>query len=226
MRIETLSTFPEIFDNYMKLSIMKNAQNKKLLQYKSYNLRDWTNDIHHKTDDKPYGGGKGQLMMCEPIFKAHDEIVKNQKSKPLVVFMAPFGKKYNDKDAKILSECESLLFICGHYEGIDYRAYSLADKIYSIGDFVLTGGELASLVVIDSLVRKIPGVLGAENGANDESFATGYLEAPQYTRPACFRGMEVPDVLLSGDHKKINEWKKEKSIEMTKKFRPDLFDED
>lgn len=142
-------------------------------------------------------------MMCEPIFKAYDEIVKNNEAKPTVIFLAPTGKSFNDKEAKKLTKKDRLLFVCGHYEGIDERAYTLSDEVYSIGDYVLTSGELASMVVIDSVVRKIPGVLGADEGAVDESFSNGLLEAPQYTRPAEFRGMKVPEVLMSGDHAKI-----------------------
>lgn len=226
MRIETLSTFPEIFDSYMNVSIMKIAQTKNILRFNAYNLRDWTSDLHHTTDDKPYGGGCGQLMMCEPIFKAYDDISSKHKTKPYTIFLAPFGKKFNDKEASFLSERKSLLFICGHYEGIDYRAYNLADQVYSIGDYVVTGGEISSLVIIDSVVRKLPGVLGASNGPEDESFVNGILESPQYTRPSSFRGMNVPDVLLSGNHKLIKEWKNNKSIELTKKYRPDLLNED
>lgn len=203
MIVETLSTFPNIFDSYMSESIMKRAQEKRLLTFKSYNLRDWADGVHKKTDDKPYGGGCGQLMMCEPIFKAYDEISSANEAKPTVIFLAPTGIKFNDNEASKLSKKERILFICGHYEGIDERAYTLADEVYSLGDYVLTSGELASMVIIDSVVRKIPGVLGAEDGALDESFSNGLLEAPQFTRPAEFRGMKVPEVLLSGDHAKI-----------------------
>ena len=143
-------------------------------------------------------------MMCEPIFKAYDEIII-EGPKPKTIFLSPVGKTFNDKEAKKLAKAERLLFVCGHYEGIDERAYTLADEIYSIGDYVLTSGELASAVIIDAVVRKIPGVLGAVDGASDESFANGLLEHPQYTRPADFRGMKVPEVLLSGDHVKIEE---------------------
>lgn len=182
---------------------MKRAQEKGLLTFKSHNLRDWAEGVHKKTDDKPYGGGCGQLMMCEPIFKAFDDISPKLKEKPFVVFLAPTGRVFNDKEALTLSKKSRLFFICGHYEGIDERAYTLANEVYSIGDYVLTSGELASMVIIDSVVRKIPGVLGAEDGALDESFSNGLLEAPQFTRPAEFRGMKVPEVLLSGNHAKI-----------------------
>lgn len=182
---------------------MKRAQEKGLVTFKSHNLRDWAEGVHKKTDDKPYGGGCGQLMMCEPIFKAYDEICSDNKEKPTVIFLAPTGIKFNDKEAYKLTKKERLLFVCGHYEGIDERAYTLADEVYSIGDYVLTSGELASMVIIDSVIRKIPGVLGAEEGALDESFSNGLLEAPQFTRPAEFRGMKVPEVLISGNHAKI-----------------------
>ena len=142
--------------------------------------------------------------MCEPIFKAYDEIT-SEGPRPKTIFLSPVGKTFNDEEAKKLAKAEKLLFVCGHYEGIDERAYTLADEIYSIGDYVLTSGELASAVIIDAVVRKVPGVLGAEDGASDESFANGLLEHPQYTRPADFRGMKVPEVLLSGDHAKIEE---------------------
>lgn len=226
MIVETLSTFPEIFDSYMKSSMMKRAQDKGILEFMAYNLRDWTHDLHQTTDDKPYGGGSGQLMMCEPIFEAMDQIPQNYEEKPFVIFLAPTGKKFCDKEANKLSDKDRLLFICGHYEGIDQRAYTLADEVYSLGDYVLTSGELASMVIIDSVVRKIPGVLGAQDGAENESFANGLLEYPQYTRPAEFRGMKVPEVLLSGDHAKIAKWKEEQSYELTKKYRPDLLNKD
>ena len=226
MRIETLSTFPEIFDSYMNASIMKRAQDKGKLDFITYNLRDWTHDPHQTTDDKPYGGGAGQLMLCEPIFEAMDEIVTKFNQKPHVIFLSPTGKPFKDKDAKDLIKKERLIFVCGHYEGIDERAYSLADATYSLGDFVISSGELASMVIIDAVVRKIPGVLGAADGADDESFADGRLEYPQYTRPAEFRGMKVPEVLLSGNHAKIAEWKREQSEKRTRELRPDLLNEE
>ena len=226
MRIETLSTFPEIFDSYMNASIMKRAQDKGKLDFLTYNLRDWTHDPHQTTDDKPYGGGAGQLMLCEPIFEAMDEIVPKFNEKPHVIFLSPTGKPFKDKDAKDLIKKDRLIFVCGHYEGIDERAYSLADATYSLGDFVISSGELASMVIIDAVVRKIPGVLGAADGADDESFADGHLEYPQYTRPAEFRGMKVPEVLLSGNHAKIAEWKREQSEKRTRELRPDLLNEE
>jgi tRNA (guanine37-N1)-methyltransferase len=224
MLIETLSTFPEMYDSVMGTSIMSRAQAKGLLEFTAYNLRDWTHDKHCTTDDDPYGGGDGLIMKCEPIFEAYEEICKFNSVKPYTIFLTPTGAPFTDKTATKLSHKERLLFICGHYEGIDERVYTLADENISIGDYVLTSGELASMVVIDAAVRKIPGVLGAQSGAQTESFADGLLEYPQYTRPATFKDMEVPEVLLSGDHARIAKWRREMSLKRTHDLRPDLLD--
>ncbi len=224
MLIETLSTFPEMYESVMGASIMARAQSKGLMEFKAYNLRDWTHDKHCTTDDDPYGGGDGLIMKCEPIFEAYEEICKFNSVKPYTIFLTPAGAPFTDKTATELSHKERLLFICGHYEGIDERVYTLADANISLGDYVLTSGELASMVVIDAAVRKIPGVLGAECGAQTESFADGLLEYPQYTRPATFKDMEVPDVLLSGDHARIAKWRREMSLKRTHDLRPDLLD--
>ena len=201
MRIDTLSTFPHMYDSVMGESIMKRAQASGALDFHAHDLRDWTHDRHRTTDDDPYGGGQGLVMKCEPIFEAYDDIVATE-----------------------LSEKDRLLFICGHYEGIDERAYTLADKCISLGDYVLTSGELASMVIIDAVVRLIPGVLGDEGSSIDESFYDGLLEYPQYTRPANFRGMEVPSVLLSGDHGKVDAWRRQQSLIRTARLRPDLLE--
>lgn len=225
MIIETLSTFPNMYDSVMGASIMKRAQDKGALEFKSYDLRDWTHDRHRTTDDDPYGGGHGLVMKCEPIFEAYDEISAYHAGlKPTTIFLSPCGRSFDDALASELATKERLLFICGHYEGIDERAYSLADYTISLGDYVLTSGELASMVVIDAVVRKIPGVLGAELGAIDESFTSGLLEYPQYTRPAVYREMAVPDVLLSGDHKAVDRWRLEQSLARTAQLRPDLYE--
>lgn len=225
MIIETLSTFPNMYDSVMGASIMKRAQDKGALEFKSYDLRDWTHDRHRTTDDDPYGGGHGLVMKCEPIFEAYDEISTYHTGlKPTTIFLSPCGRSFDDAFASELATKERLLFICGHYEGIDERAYSLADYTISLGDYVLTSGELASMVVIDAVVRKIPGVLGAELGAIDESFTSGLLEYPQYTRPAVYREMAVPDVLLSGDHKAVDRWRLEQSLARTAQLRPDLYE--
>ena len=220
MKIETLSTFPNMYDSVMNTSMMRLAQEKGLLNFCAHDLRRWTHDKHRTTDDEPYGGGHGLVMKCEPIFEAYDAL--SEGCKPYAIFMAPHGKQFSDAVANKLTTKQHLLFICGHYEGIDERAYTLADEIISIGDYVLTSGELASMVVIDAVVRKLPGVLGAEDGASDESFANALLEYPQYTRPAEFRGMRVPDVLLSGHHENVATWRREQSIKRTKQLRPDL----
>ena len=221
MIIETLSTFPECFDSYMNSSIMARAQKSNKLIFKSHNLRDWTKDKHRSTDDEIYGGGQGLLMMCEPIFNAIEDLKLNN-IKPYIVFFAPWGKQFKQSVATKLSKKERLILVCGHYEGIDERAYELADAIYSIGDYVLTGGEIAAMVITDAITRLLPGVLGNVHSAEDESFSDYLLEYPQYTRPANFKGKKVPEVLLSGDHAKIAKWRREQSIIRTSKLRPDL----
>lgn len=223
MIIETLSTFPDMYSSVMGASMMKRAQDKGILQFRAYDLREWTHDKHRSTDDEPYGGGNGLVMKCGPIFEAVREIAGSQ-ARPHTVFLAPQGKRFDDGVAARLATHDRLLFVCGHYEGIDERAYTLADEVISLGDYVLTSGELASMVVIDAVVRKLPGVLGAEGGAEDESFVDGLLEYPQYTRPAEFEGMKVPDVLLSGDHGAVDVWRRQMSLKRTAQCRPDLID--
>ena len=248
MLIETLSTFPGMFDSVMGSSMMKRARDKGLLEFIPYDLRDWTHDRHRTTDDEPYGGGIGLIMKVEPIFEAYEAITGLQVGvpevkmtgneqprtgiapqhadgrKPACIFLTPCGRRFDDALATELAQKERLLFVCGHYEGIDERAYELADYQISLGDYVLTSGELASMVVIDAVVRKIDGVLGASGGADEESFANGLLEFPQYTRPATYRGVAVPDVLLSGDHRAVDEWRYEQSLERTRTLRPDLLE--
>lgn len=224
MKIETLSVFPHCYDSVMNESIMKRAQDKGFLDFYAYDLRDWTHDKHRTTDDEPYGGGQGLVMKCEPIFEATDEIFARYEKKPYVIFLSPTGKRFGDAKSLELAQKEHLFFICGHYEGIDERAYTLADEVLSIGDYVLTSGELASMVIIDAVVRRIDGVLGDEGSAVDESFYDGLLEYPQYTRPAHYRGMDVPEVLLSGHHAKIAQWRRTQSLLRTKRWRPDLLE--
>jgi tRNA (guanine37-N1)-methyltransferase len=221
MLIETLSTFPDMYDSVMGASMMKRAREKGILDFRAYDLREWTHDRHRTTDDEPYGGGVGLVMKCEPIFEAFDAITADGPA-PYTIFLAPTGQRFDDAVARELSAHDRLLFVCGHYEGIDERAYALADRTLSIGDYVLTSGELASMVVIDAVVRKLPGVLGAETGAEDESFHGNLLEYPQYTRPADFRGMVVPPVLTSGDHGKVALWRRHQSLLRTFSLRPDL----
>ena len=273
MIIETLSTFPDMYESVMGASMMRIAQEKGILDFKAHDLRDWTHDRHRTTDDEPYGGGDGLVMKCAPIFEAYESLcdatgkgsiaapaesaqgegaaasaeqvpcegsdsdvaeqalsdasaapADREASKPYTIFLAPQGRRFDDACACELAKQDRLRFICGHYEGIDERAYTLADEVISLGDYVLTSGELASMVVIDAVVRKLPGVLGAETGALGESFADGLLEYPQYTRPATFNGMEVPAVLLSGNHGAVDRWRREQSLERTYRLRPDLLE--
>ena len=292
MLIETLSTFPHMYDSVMGESMMKRAQEKGILEFRAHDLRDWTHDRHRTTDDDPYGGGAGLVMKCDPIFEAVEAILGKEfveaklasamgesgpgglassstmvefggdagcpdrassaanetaqwavsqsedclsesgypaappqadsQQAPQIVFLAPQGRPFDDAYADKLAAADHLLFICGHYEGIDERVYTLADHVISLGDYVLTSGELASMVVIDAAVRKLPGVLGAADGPVDESFTSGLLEYPQYTRPADFRGMAVPEVLTSGNHAAIARWRREQSLARTAAARPDL----
>lgn len=241
MLIETLSTFPHMYDSVMGESMMKRAQEKGVLEFRAHDLRDWTHDRHRTTDDDPYGGGAGLVMKCDPIFEAVEAILgkefveaklaaappqgesqQRSSAAPQIVFLAPQGRPFDDAYADKLAAADHLLFICGHYEGIDERVYTLADHVISLGDYVLTSGELASMVVIDAAVRKLPGVLGAAEGPVDESFTSGLLEYPQYTRPADFRGMAVPEVLTSGNHAAIARWRREQSLARTAAARPDL----
>ena len=223
MIVETLSVFPDMFEGPMSLSILGRARRQGALEFKAHDLRDWTHDKHRSTDDEPYGGGQGLVMKCEPIFEAYDDIVA-QGERPCTIFLTPTGQPFDQGLATELADKERLLFICGHYEGIDERAYTLADRCISLGDYVLTSGELASMVVIDAVVRLLPGVLGDEGSAVDESFYDGLLEYPQYTRPAEYRGMQVPEVLLSGNHALIDQWRRKQSIERTARLRPDLLE--
>ena len=225
MRIETLSVFPHMFDGVMGESMMKRAQEKGLLEFAAHDLRDWTHDVHRTTDDAPYGGGPGLLMKPEPIFEALDDLLAEEPA--LVIFTTPTGEPFTQRIAEELSHEQRILFVCGHYEGFDERVYTLADRCLSLGDFVLTGGELPAMVMADAIVRLIPGVLGDDQSSELESFSEeGLLEYPQYTRPASYRGMDVPSILLSGDHGKIAEWRREQSVERTRRLRPDLLEDD
>lgn len=224
MRLETLSVFPQVFAPYLDESIMGRAQRKRIFEFEAHDLRDWTHDRHRTVDDAPFGGGQGMLMKPEPIFEAVEDISSRADVRPHVVFFSPCGKRYDQACAEALAERERILFVCGRYEGMDERAYELADEVFSLGDYVLTGGELAALVVIDSVVRLLPGALGDAMSAKDESFSSGLLEYAQYTRPAEYRGMRVPDVLLSGDHGAVDAWRRRNALERTALWRPDLLD--
>ena len=223
MRFETLSVFPEVFAPYLDASIMGRAQRAGILDFAAHDLRDWTHDRHRTVDDAPFGGGQGMLMKPAPIFEAV-EALSAEGPRPHVVFFSPCGRRYDQSCAEALSHEERVLLVCGRYEGMDERAYELADDVFSLGDYVLTGGELAAMVVIDSVVRLLPGALGDAMSAKDESFSDGLLEYAQYTRPASYRGMDVPEVLLGGDHAKVDAWRRRSAVERTARWRPDLIE--
>lgn len=223
MRFETLSVFPEVFAPYLDASIMGRAQRAGILDFAAHDLRDWTHDRHRTIDDAPFGGGQGMLMKPAPIFEAV-EALSAEGPRPHVVFFSPCGRRYDQSCAEALSHEERVLLVCGRYEGMDERAYELADDVFSLGDYVLTGGELAAMVVIDSVVRLLPGALGDAMSAKDESFSDGLLEYAQYTRPASYRGMDVPEVLLGGDHAKVDAWRRRSAVERTARWRPDLIE--
>lgn len=227
MRIDVLTLFPEMFQIPFNVSIVKRAIDNGLVEIKAHNIRDYTHDKHHVVDDSPYGGGPGMVLKPEPIFEAA-EAVKSEiqpEGKLPVVLLTPQGRLFSQPVARELSRYSHLMFICGHYEGVDERVceHLITDEI-SIGDYVLSGGELAAMVVIDAVVRQVPGVLGSEDSVIDDSHATGLLEYPQYTRPPVFRGWAVPEVLLSGNHTEIAKWHREQAIARTAERRPDLLD--
>ena len=222
---EAISVFPEVFDAYFGSSILGKAQGRGIFSFTAHNLRDWTHDCHKTVDDAPFGGGAGMLMKPAPIFEAVDDICAASPEKPYVVFFTPTGTPFTQRVAERLSKKPHIVFVCGRYEGIDQRAYSLADEELSLGDYVLTGGELACMVVVDALVRLLPGALGDEMSAQDESFSVGLLEYEQYTRPSSYRGMDVPEVLLSGNHGKIAAWRRANALERTALRRPDLLEQ-
>ncbi|MGM0902022.1 MAG: tRNA (guanosine(37)-N1)-methyltransferase TrmD [Bacillota bacterium] len=226
MKIDVLSIFPEMFTGVLGHSILKKASEKQAVGYQVVNFRDYADNRHQTVDDYPYGGGAGMVLKPQPIFDAVEDLVQKAETKqPRVVLMCPQGERYTQKKAEELSKEEHLIFICGHYEGYDerIRQHLITDEI-SIGDYVLTGGELGAMVVIDSVVRLLPGVLGSEESHIQDSFSTGLLEHPHYTRPADFRGMKVPDVLVSGNHRLIEEWRQKESLRRTHSRRPDLLE--
>lgn len=224
MRIDILSLFPELFVPFLGTSIPKRAADKGLVSYHLTNLRDFATDNHRSVDDKPFGGGPGMVMMCQPVFDAVEVIEKQDPRPASRILLSPQGRVLDQNLAEELSRRERILLIAGHYEGFDERIIEgLEPMELSIGDYVLSGGELAAMVVVDAIVRLLPGALGAEDGAADESFAGGLLEHPQYTRPRDYRGMSVPEVLLSGDHRKIARWRMEQRMERTRRRRPDLW---
>jgi tRNA (guanine37-N1)-methyltransferase len=231
LKIDVVTIFPDMFDNIIEFGVLKEAFKKNICQLNIYNLRDFSNYKHGRVDDRPYGGGPGMVLMPEPIdnaitfIKKKNKIKKKEKQK--TILLSPRGEKLNQNKLKYLSNLENIILICGRYEGVDERVIdSLIDFEISIGDYVLTGGEIPAMVIIDGAIRLLPGVVGKEESLKSESFEDNLLDYPQYTRPPVFKGMDVPKILLSGNHKDIQKWRKEKSLEITRIKRPDLIDKD
>ncbi len=230
MRIDVLTIFPQMFDVPFSFGIFKRAIDQNLISINVHNIRDYTHDKHHTVDDYPYGGGPGMIFKPEPVFEAVEAVKariprESGAAEPPVILLTPQGRLFNQQIAMELSEYRNLVLICGHYEGIDERVveHLVTDEI-SIGDYVLTGGELPAMVVIDAVIRLLPGVLGSEDSAQEDSHVNGLLEYPQYTRPAVFRGWPVPEVLLSGNHAQIARWRRQQIIQRTLERRPELID--
>ncbi|CAM3048999.1 tRNA (guanosine(37)-N1)-methyltransferase TrmD [Staphylococcus argensis] len=223
MRIDYLTLFPEMFEGVLNHSILKRAQDKGMLNANTVNFRDYAENKHNQVDDYPFGGGQGMVLKPEPIFNALESL--QQTAETRVVLMCPQGEPFTQEKAQELSEAEHIVFICGHYEGYDerIREHLVTDEI-SIGDYVLTGGELPAMTMTDAIVRLIPGVLGNQQSHEDDSFQDGLLEFPQYTRPREYRGMNVPEVLLSGNHARIEAWRREQKLLRTYRNRPDLLE--
>lgn len=220
MKIDILTLFPEMFEAFKNTSIIGRAVEKKQVEINIYNIRDYTKDPHKKVDDYGYGGGAGMVLMPQPIFDAVDAINTDDA---YIILMTPQGKKYDEKEAYTLAQKKHIIIICGHYEGFDERIRSLANQEYSIGDYVLTGGELPSMIITDSVTRLLDGVIEEESYTND-SFNNNLLDYPVYTHPVSYRGMDVPEVLLSGHHANIDKWRHDEQVKRTKKRRPDLIE--
>lgn len=223
MRIDILTLFPEMFECVLSASMLGRAQANGLIDIRVHNIRDYTDNKHRKADDYPFGGGAGLVMMAQPIYDCMDAVLEGKTAHRIL--MTPRGRTLNQKIARELSEQDHLVLLCGHYEGVDERVMNIIDDEISVGDYVLTGGELPAMVLVDCVSRLIPGVLGSEESAADESFSEDLLEYPQYTRPASFRGMDVPEVLLNGHHAKIQAWRQEQARLKTALNRPDLLKE-
>ncbi len=221
IKFTVITIFPHMLDSALGHSILKIAQEKGMIQVDQVDLRSYTHDRHHVTDDYPYGGGQGMVMKPEPLIAAiEDARIKYPKAR--VILLAPQGQVFNQAAAARLAQEKEIVLVCGRYEGIDERVKAFVDEELSIGDYTLSGGEPAANIVIDAVARLIPGVLGNEDSPLDESFSHGLLEYPQYTRPEEFRGMKVPEVLLSGDHERIKQWRQQQSVELTRARRPDM----
>jgi len=220
--VDIVTIFPEMFQTPMSSSMLGIAQERNLLDVRCHDLRDWTHDRHRSTDDAPYGGGPGMVMKPEPIFEAIDAVQASEPARGTVIFFTPAGEPLTHEVVVALAEEPRLILVCGRYEGFDERVFTLADRQISIGDYVLTGGELPAMVLVDAVSRHIPGVLGHQDSAAEETFTENLLEHPQYTRPAVYRGLEVPEVLRSGDHGRVAAWRREQSIRKTARVRPDM----
>lgn len=225
MRIDVLTLFPEMFESPLGYSILKRAQEQGLVEVAVTNIRDFATDSYRKVDDKPYGGGPGMVMMPGPVFSCFEHVQGLDPEAGRTILLSPQGQPFNQAKAAEFSQAERLILIAGRYEGFDERIrIGLGAEPVSIGDYVLNGGELAAMVIIDAVVRLLPGALGDEDSAKDDSFSEGLLEYPHYTRPEIFRDMKVPDILLSGDHGKIAQWRRQQALNRTKQWRPDLLD--
>lgn len=225
MRFDILTLFPEMVRGILSESIIGRAQSSGLIHVECHNIRDFTLDKHRKTDDTPYGGGVGMVMTCQPIYDCYKNVKKNipEENKTRVIYMSPKGRIFSHDVAKELSEYDNLVFLCGHYEGVDQRVIDeIVDDEISIGDYVVTGGEVPACIVIDAVSRLIDGVLASSECYEGESVASGILEYPQYTKPREWHGREVPEVLISGDHKKVDMWRLEEAVNITRERRPDL----
>ncbi len=225
MKFDVMTLFPEMVAGILSESVIGRAEERGIIEVKCHNIREYSADKHRKVDDTPFGGGMGMLMSCQPIYDCYSDIVKSipEGARKRVIYMSPKGRIFNHGVARELSEYDNLIFLCGHYEGVDQRIIDMiVDDEISIGDYVVTGGEIPAAIVIDAVSRLIPGVLSASECYEAESIASGILEYPQYTKPREFMGREVPEVLLSGDHKKIDRWRLEEAVRVTKERRPDL----
>ncbi|MHC4158916.1 MAG: tRNA (guanosine(37)-N1)-methyltransferase TrmD [Planctomycetota bacterium] len=223
MRIDILTLFPEMFESPLSHSILKRAREAGIVEIVLTNIRDFANDNYRKVDDKAYGGGPGMVMMPGPVFDCFEHVEKLSPQKGRVILLTPQGQKFNQDKAAELGKEKRLVLIAGRYEGFDERIrIGLGAEQISVGDYILSGGELAAMIIVEAVVRLLAGALGDEDSAKDDSFSNGLLEYPQYTRPEVFRGMKVPDILLSGDHSKIAQWRRQQALERTKKHRPDL----
>ncbi len=225
MRVDVITIFPEMFDAPMSTSIVGIARQREALEFHVHDLRDWTDDPHRTTDDSPYGGGPGMVMKPEPVFRAVHDVAALSPQDDYTIFLTPVGQTFTQSIAEDLAQRERIVLVCGRYEGFDERTYELADLRLSVGDYVLSGGELPAMLVVDAMARLLPGVLGHDASAAEESFTMGLLEYPQYTRPADFQGRPVPDILRSGDHARIAAWRREQAIRNTARHRPDMLAE-